>query len=287
MTPLRQRMIEDMKLAGYSERTQQTYLYAVNKLAKHFNKSPDRITNEELRKYLLWHKERYAANTTTIALCGIKFFYQKILKKPMPVFDLARQPRGSKLPVVLTRQEVRSILSNIRVLRHRACLTLIYSCGLRISEATTLQVGQIDSQRMVLHIQAGKGGKDRYVPLPLATLQLLRRHWKTPRHPKWVFPAPSRNGIGESEATRTLPISSVQKVFRQSLQEVGIQKDAHVHTLRHSYATPLLEEGIDIRIISEYLGHKSLESTLIYTHLTPLIKQGVAGKIHQLMGDLQ
>lgn len=287
MTPLLERMIEDMKLVGYSQRTQDTYLYAVRKLSGHFQKSPDQITNEELREYLLWHKDKYAPNTTTIALCGIKFFYQKILGKPMPVFDLARQPRGRKLPVVLTREEVRAILSNIRVLRHRACLTLIYSCGLRISEAVGLQVSQIDSARMLIHVKSGKGARDRYVPLPQATLELLRRHWKTHRHPKWVFPAPSRGGTQEPQAMGSLPISSVQKVFRQSLKEIGIQKDAHVHTLRHSYATHLLEAGVDIRIISEYLGHKKLESTLVYTHLTPLLGQGVAEKIHQVMGGLQ
>lgn len=286
MTPLEKRLIEDMKLFGYSKRTQDTYLYAVRKLTKHFQTSPDQITNEQLREYLLWHKDKYARNTTTIALCGIKFFYQKILKKTMPVFDLARQPRGTKLPVVLTREEVHAVLGNIRVLRHRACLSLIYSCGLRISEAVSMQVSQIDSKRMVVHVRAGKGAKDRYVPLPQPTLELLRRHWKSHRHPQWLFPAPGRSGIREPEATRYLPLSSVQTVFKKSLREVGIQKDAHVHTLRHSYATHLLEEGVDIRMISHYLGHKKLESTLVYTHLTPLLKQGVAEKINQVMARL-
>lgn len=286
MTALEQRLIEDMKLFGYSKRTQDTYLYAVRKLTNHFQKSPDQITNEELREYLLWHKDKYAPNTTTIALCGIKFFYQKVLNKPMPVFGLVRQPKGRKLPVVLTRDEVRAILSNIKVLRHRACLTLIYSCGLRISEAVSLKTSQIDSKR-VIHVQAGKGARDRYVPLPQPTLELLRCHWKTHRHPTWVFPAPGRSGVREPEASRPLPLSSVQTVFKKSLKEVGVQKDAHVHTLRHSYATHLLEEGIDIRIISEYLGHKSLESTLVYTHLTPLITQGVARRIQQVMSGLQ
>ena len=183
-------------------------------MTNHFQTSPDQITNEQLREYLLWHKDKYARNTTTIALCGIKFFYQKILKKPMPVFDLARQPRGTKLPVVLTREEVHAVLTNIRVLRHRACLSLIYCCGLRISEAVSMQVSQIDSKRMVVHVRAGKGAKDRYVPLPQPTLALLRRHWKTHRHPTWLFPAPGRSGIHESEATRYLPLSSVQTVFK-------------------------------------------------------------------------
>lgn len=149
-----------------------------------------------------------------------------------------------------------------------------------------MQVSQIDSKRMVVHVRAGKGAKDRYVPLPQPTLTLLRCHWKTHRHPKWLFPAPGRSGTHESQATRYLPLSSVQTVFKKSIREVGIQKDAHVHTLRHSYATHLLEEGVDIRIISEYLGHRSLDSTLIYTHLTPLMRQGVAEKINSLMSGL-
>jgi len=287
MTPFETRLIEDMKLFGYSQRTQDTYLYAVRKLCAHVQKPVEQITNEELRTYLLWHKDNYAPNTTTIALCGVKFCFEKILKKPMPVFDLARQPRGLKLPVVLTREEVHAVLSNIRVLRHRACLSLIYSCGLRISEAISMKTSQIDSKRMVVHVKSGKGSRDRYVPLPKTTLHLLRCHWKTHRHPQWLFPAPGRGGIHESEATHPLPLSSVQTVFKKSLKEVGIQKNAHVHTLRHSYATHLLEEGVDIRIISEYLGHKKLESTLVYTHLTPLLKQGVAEKIHRVMDGLQ
>lgn len=286
MTLLKNRMIEDMKLFGFSKRTQETYLYSVSKLARFFNKSPDKISNEELRQYLLYHKERYARNTTTIALCGIKFFFEKTLKRPMPVFNLIRQPKENKLPVVLTREEVHLILSNIRVLRHRSCLMLIYSCGLRLNEATTLKVNQIDSKRMVIHIQGAKGFKDRYVPLPQTTLELLRKHYKTHFNPVWIFPAPGRGEGRESTASKPLPDSSIQTVFRKSMLEVGIKKDAHVHTLRHSYATHLLEDGIDIRIISQYLGHKSLETTLIYTHLTPLIKKGVYEKINHLMMEL-
>lgn len=286
MTELRKRMIEDMKLHGFAKRTQQMYLYSVSKLARYFNKSPDTISNEELRQYLLYHKDHYARNTTTIALCGIKFLFEKTLKKTMPVFQLTRLPREHKLPVVLTKDEVRAVLKNIRVLRHRACLKLIYSCGLRLREATHLKVNQIDSRRMLIHIQLAKGRQDRYVPLPTATLNLLREHYKTHRNPVLVFPAPGRGGQRESTSDRPLPDTSIQTVFKKSLREMGINKDAHVHTLRHSYATHLLEEGIDIRIIQEYLGHKSITATMIYTQLTPLIKQGVSEKINAIMEEL-
>lgn len=288
MTELRKRMIEDMQLYGFSKRTQETYIRPVAKLAEHYNKSPDKITNEELKQYFLYLKneKKYARNTQTIALCGIKFFYEKTLKKKFDVFNIIRSPQENKLPVILTREEVQKILKNIRVLRHRACLTLIYSCGLRLKEGTHLKVNQVDSKRMLIHIQQAKGRRDRYVPLPQSTLHLLREHYKTHRNPVWVFPAPGRGEAFESTSNKPLPDSSIQTVFKKSLKEVGIIKDAHVHTLRHSYATHLLEDGTDIRIIQEYLGHKSIESTMIYTQLTPLIKEGIYDRLNNLMSDL-
>jgi len=145
----------------------------------------------------------------------------------------------------------------------------------------------VDSKRMVIHIQQAKGKLDRYVPLPKSTLLIIREHYKTHRNPVFVFPAPGRAGVREATSNRPLPDSSVQTVFKKSLKQVGIHKEAHVHTLRHSYATHLLEDGVDIRIISEYLGHKNIESTMIYTHLTPLIKNDVYKKINKLMDPLK
>ena len=275
-----------MKLFGLSKRTQETYIYAVSKLAQYFHKSPDLISDDELREYFLFLKDKYARNTSTIAICGIKFFFEKSLKKPFKIFNILRSPRVNKLPVVLTRQEVHLILKNIRTLRHRACLSLIYSCGLRLKEGVSLKVNQVDSKRMVIHVKEAKGLNDRYVPLPAATLNILRAHYKTHRNPLLVFPAPGRGENQESTSTNPLPDSSIQTVFRKSLLETGINKDAHVHTLRHSYATHLLEDGVDIRIIQEYLGHKKIESTMIYTHLTPLIIDGVYSKINSLMDGL-
>ena len=286
MTQLRRKMLEDMKLFGLSERTQETYIYAVSKLAQYFHKSPDLISDDELRDYFLFLKDKYARNTSTIAICGIKFFFEKSLKKPFKIFGILRSPRVNKLPVVLTREEVHLILKNIRTLRHRACLSLIYSCGLRLKEGVSLKVNQVDSKRMVIHVKEAKGLNDRYVPLPAPTLNILRAHYRTHCNPLLVFPAPGRGESEESTSTKPLPDSSIQTVFRKSLLETGINKDAHVHTLRHSYATHLLEDGVDIRIIQEYLGHNNIETTMIYTHLTPLIKVGVYNKINSLMEGL-
>ena len=282
------RMEEDMQLLGLSERTQETYLYRAKKIIEYFNKPPEKITNEELRQYFLYLKneKKYARATQTIALCGIKFLFEKTLNKKFDVINIVRSPRENKLPVVLSREEVKEVLKNIHVLRHRACLTLIYSCGLRLHEAVSLKVEQVDSKRMLIHIQKAKGGSDRYVPLPESTLSLLRAHYKTHRNPLLVFPAPGRGEHLESISTKPLPDTSIQTVFKKSLREIGIKKNASVHSLRHSYATHLLEDGTDIRIIQEYLGHKSIRTTMIYTHLTPLLKNDISKKINNLMADL-
>jgi site-specific recombinase XerD len=281
-------MIEDMKLNGLSERTQETYSYRVQKLLEYYNKPPEELTNEEIRSYFLYlnNEKKYSRKTITIALCGIKYFYEKTLNKSFDVFNIIRPPRGNKLPVVLSREEVTKVLTNIRVLRHRACLTLIYSCGLRLKEGIGLKVNQIDSRRMLIHIKDAKAGRERYVPLPESTLKILRAHYRIHRNPNLVFPAPGRGGQLEPTSTKTLPDSSIQTVFKKSLKETGINKDASVHTLRHSYATHLLEDGTDIRIIQEYLGHKSIKTTMIYTHLTPLLKDGISKRINNLMKNL-
>ncbi len=281
-------MKEDMQLLGLSERTQEIYLYRAKKIIEYFNKTPEEITNEELRQYFLYLKneKKYARATQTIALCGIKFLFEKTLKKNFDVLGIVRSQRENKLPVVLSREEVKAVLKNIRLLRHRACLTFIYSCGLRLHEATSLKVEQVDSKRMLIHIQKAKGGSDRYVPLPETTLKILREHYKTHRNPLFVFPAPGRGEANESTSTKPLPDTSIQTVFKKSLGEVGIKKNASVHSLRHSYATHLLEDGTDIRIIQEYLGHKSIRTTMVYTHLTPLLKNDVSKKINNLMADL-
>lgn len=194
---LERRMIEDLQLAGMSERTQQMYVRAVRLLAEYYKKPPDQITEEELRRYFLYIKnvKKWSRTGITIALCGIKFFFEKTLKRKWPIFDVVRPHAEKKLPVILSREEVREILGKVRLLRYRICLQTIYSCGLRLREGTELQVGHIDSRRMVIHLHRGKGNKDRYIPLPQVTLERLREYWKTHRNPTWIFPAPGRGGI--------------------------------------------------------------------------------------------
>ena len=288
MTPLRKRLIEDLQLKGMGERTQQMYVRAVRQLSEHYNKSPDKITEEELRDYFLYTKniKKWARSTSTIAICGIKFFYENSLKRDWTTLTFVRAKREKKLPVILSKEEVRTILKNVRLLRYRVCLTTIYSCGLRLQEGTHLQVPDIDSDRGLIHVHCGKGAKDRYVPLPHRTLELLREQWKSHRNPVWIFPAPGRGGISMPTATEPMPRSSVQIVFKEALKKSGISKRASVHTLRHSYATHLLEAGVNLRLIQIWLGHNTPTTTSVYTHLTAKAQAMATESINDLMKDL-
>jgi len=217
-----------------------------------------------------------------MALCAIKLLFERTLNRTMPVFNLTRQKKKNKLPSVLSREEVRTLLNKARIFRYRILFIVIYSCGLRLKEGLNLKPCHIDSQRMTLKIENGKGGVDRYVPLPENTLMLLRKYYKRHRNPNYLFPAPGQGQKQETCATEHLSIKTVWDVFKKVVTECKFLKKVHPHTLRHSYATHLLEDGTDIRVISEYLGHKSLESTMIYTHLTPLLKDNVFDKIAHL-----
>lgn len=288
MTPLRQRMLEDMQLHGLSARTQQSYLGAVRQLALHFGKPPDQITEEELRQYFLFlRNQRHAARSTiTIALCSIKFLFERTLQRPWPTLDLLRPPTEHKLPAVLSVEEVHTILSRVHVARYRVCLSVIYACGLRLMEGVSLTIPQIDSARLLLHIQSGKGNKDRFVPLPQSALLLLRAHWRSHRHPVWLFPALDRATLSVQTATKPMLEDGLQRAFRAAVQEAGIHKHATVHTLRHSWATHLLEAGVSLRQIQAWLGHSSLTTTSRYTHLTRSAQQRASQTLDELLEGL-
>lgn len=288
MKDILQNTIVDLQLASYSPRTVEAYSYHVKKFLEYFDKDPKLISENEIKQYFLYlkYKKKLSGSASAQAISGIKFMFEKTLDMDFKVFGIVKNPRGKKLPVILTRQEVRNVISRIRVLRHKACLTFIYTCGLRLHEATHSSPADIDSKRMVVHIKDGKGRKDRIVPLPQSTLQILREHYKTHRNEKFIFPAPGRAGIYETISKIPLPDSSIQTVLKKALRQSGIIKNVSVHNLRHSYATHLLEAGIDIRIIQKYLGHKSISATMIYTHLTPLISENVHEKVDLLMSEL-
>ncbi|MFC2174119.1 site-specific integrase [Acidobacteriota bacterium] len=288
MTKLRQRMIEDLQLTGKSERTQEMYVRAVRQLAEHYSRSPDHISEEEIRQYFLhrMNVDGWSRSASTIAVCGIKFFYEVTLKRKWTVLELVRPKKEHKIPVVLTKEEIHKILSKVKLCRYRVCLATIYSCGLRLQEGTHLKLSDIDGARKMLHIKLGKGAKDRYVPLPHSTLKLLRHFWKTHRNPDWIFPSPGKGDKDLPTSTRPMDIRNVQKALRDALRASKIKKKASVRTLRHSYATHLLEDGVNLRLIQEFLGHKSAQTTQIYTHLTAKAEMMAYETINRIMGDL-
>ena len=254
MTPLRKKMIEDMTLAGLSANTRRLYSEAVYGLAKHYLHSPDQLSEEEVRAYLLYVKDekRFAEGTLRICYYGIKFFYLNTLGRPWPFLTMLRTPRSNYLPTILSPKEVRSLLGRVRIPKHRACLTLIYACGLRISEATKLKVSGIDSQRMVISVR-GKGQKDRLVPLPEPILPKLRQYWKIERSKTWMFPGKNPD--------RPVTNNTVRRALYKAAEECGLNKPIVPHSLRHTYAVHLLENKVDARIIQLLLGHKNHKTT--------------------------
>jgi site-specific recombinase XerD len=285
MQPLRQRFIEDMRLAGYSARTQEAYVHAVARLVAWAGKPPGKISEEDVRRHFLYltQEQKVARGTATIALCATKLFFERTLERRWTTLEIARPAPGSVLPVVLSREEVSEILSRVRGPVYRACLSTIYACGLRLMEGATLGVHDIDACRMAVQIR-GKGGRDRAVPLPRPILAMLRSLWLTHRSPRWLFPAPTRHGTSWSVAHDAGHVtrSSVQSAFRRAVKRSGVHKAAHVHTLRHSWATHLLEDGVPLRAIQSYLGHTSPRTTALYTHLTTRVHDAAWAPLNAL-----
>jgi len=285
MTQLRERMLDDMRLRGLAPKTQEVYVGVVRQLAAHFHVPPDQITENQLREYFLYlHKVKCVSPSSfNVALCGIKFFYERTLHRSWPTFEWVRAPHEKKLPAVLTVAEVGQLLKCVHRPPYRICLGTIYACGLRLREGVQLQVGDIDSQRRLVHVRLGKGNKDRYVPLPQHLLGRLREFWCTHHHPVWLFPGASRHG---QLSPAPLCESGLQRSLRAALRESGISKPATVHTLRHSYATHLLEAGVDLRVIQAYLGHASPTTTALYTHLTPRTAQHIGETVNRVLETL-
>jgi site-specific recombinase XerD len=271
MTDWYERSIQALQLNGKGERTQQAYTRAVRMLVEFFAKTPDQISEDELQHYFLHRRnvDHWSPATLRICYCGIRFFFEHVLRRNWHTLALINVKREQRLPVVLTREEVRRLLGAVRTPHNQTFLATVYACGLRLQEAQHLEVGDIDSTRKLVHVRLGKGAKDRNVPLPAPTLERLRRHWRSHRHPRLLFPAIGRGGNAASRAAAPMAKSSVQGAFRRARDEARIRaRDASVHSLRHSYATHLLEAGVNLRTIQRYLGHAHLETTMVYLHLT-------------------
>lgn len=284
-----QRMIDTLQLNGKGERTQQAYTRSVRMLSQFYGKRPDLVTEQELQEYFLHRKNvnHWSAKTMRICYCGIRFFYEKVLKRNWHILSILRAQNERRLPAVLSVDEVRRLFAHIKTFQNYTYLSTVYSCGLRLHEGLHLEVSDIDSSRMMIHVHRGKGAKDRYVPLPQSTLQLLRRYWATHRHPRLVFPALGRSGTGATQAQTPMAKSSVQGAFRRAKFDAAIaKKGVAIHTLRHSYATHLLEAGVNLRVIQRYMGHAQLETTMLYLHLTQKGQEDAYQLINHVMEGL-
>jgi integrase/recombinase XerD len=262
MTPLRQRMLEEMEIRNYSAHTKATYLRQVAHFAQHFGRSPVELGPEHIRAYQLHltNERRLATHTVISAVSALRFFYKVTLKKDWPVSEAIPMPKlPRKLPVVLSPEEVLRLLDAVKSLKHRALLTTCYAAGLRISEACQLKVTDVDSQRMMLRIEQGKGQRDRYVMLSPRLLEILREWWKWRRPRHWLFPGEDPN--------HPITTGTVARACQLAHWRSGLSKSVHPHALRHAFAVHLLEAGTDVRTIQLLLGHRSLDTTSRYLRI--------------------
>jgi len=289
MTDWYEKSIKALQLNGKGERTQEAYTRAVRMLVEFYHKTPETLTEEELQHYFLHRRnvDQWSPATLRICYSGIRFFFEHVLHRNWHTLKLIHAQREKQLPTVLSREEVQRLLSCVRTPHNYAFLSTVYACGLRLQEAQHLEVADIDSHRMMLHIHRGKGAKDRLVPLPQATLLILRKHWASHRNPRLIFPAMGRDAKSARSASHPMAKSSVQGAFRRAKFAAQIRaREACVHSLRHSYATHLLEAGVNIRTIQRYMGHASLETTMVYLHLTHAGQEDAYTRINALMGVL-
>lgn len=263
MTPLRQRMWEDLQLRNYSEHTIRAYLHCVAAFAKHFGTSPAHLGPEQVRTYQLFllQEKQVAWPSVVQTVCALRFFYRVTLGRPAMLEYIVPPRRPLTLPIILSQAEVAALLTAPCNLKHRAILTTLYATGLRVAELCQLQVTDIDSARMVLRVRQGKGQLDRYVMLSPKLLPLLRQYWQQDKPRPWLFPGHPR--------TRPMTTKAVYLVCRHAGEAVHLPKAIHPHLLRHAFATHLLEAGVDLRRIQLLLGHRSLRSTSRYLHVTP------------------
>jgi site-specific recombinase XerD len=262
MTPLRQRFLDDLRLRNYSPRTLETYLHHVVRFSQHFGRSPDQLGPEEIRAYQLYLLQEQHASWSLFnqAVCALRFLYRVTLQAPFAVTMIPYGTKPKSLPAVLSRAEVARLFALVPQPLERLILQTTYACGLRASEVLSLRVGDIDSSRMLLWVRHGKGNKDRGVPLSPALLQALRAHWQRLRPTTWLFPG--RTPTGQRS------LGALQRVIRRAVMAAGFTKKVSLHTLRHSYATHLLEAGVDLLTIQRLLGHRDLQTTARYVHLT-------------------
>jgi site-specific recombinase XerD len=278
MTPLRQRMLEDMQIRNFAATTQRSYIHYVAEFAKYFHRSPQELDLEAVRQYQLYlsQERKLSPQSINTFVSAAQFLYLTTLEMPWEKHDFPRARLDQKLPVVLAPDEIQCFLWHITGVRHRAVLLLCYGAGLRISEAVALKLSHIDSKRMLIRVEHGKGGKDRYVMLSPCLLEILRAYWRLLRPTgAWLFPS--------WRPQKHLSAGAVQTACRDAWRRSGLSKRVTAHVLRHSFATHLLESGTDTRVIQVLLGHSRIETTARYTAVSPATIGATASPLDQLL----
>jgi len=277
MGKLHDRMQEDLLLKAYSPHTQRAYLGCARHFARHYLRSPEEMGEPEIRSFLLHLVRERKASPATLGMYvnALKFLYNVTLKRPEAVKGISHPKRPKTLPVILSPEEVLRILAAVRSVKHKAIMATAYAAGLRISEVCGLRLADIDSQRRRLHIRAGKGKKDRYVMLGESLLALLRQYYQAARpEGEYLFPG--------QKPQRHITPSAVRQVLQKVIRQTGLAKRVTMHTLRHCFATHLLEAGTDTRILQVLLGHSSIRTTLRYTHITDRLVQKLVSPLEMI-----
>lgn len=280
-TPLRERMRSILRTRNYSPRTEETYIEAVARFARHFGKSPDQLGAAQITEYQIWLREskHVSASLFNQIVCALRFLYVEVLDRRDEVQRIAYARGEKRLPVVLSPEETARFLGSIEIPRYRVLLTTIYSAGLRLGEALALRAGEIDSSRMLIRIRQGKGKKDRYVPLSPMVLELLREHWRREKLSDLLFPA-------SRDRSRPVDPATVQKYIRRAARAAGFRKIITARTLRHSYATHLIEKGTSTRVVQVLLGHTNVPTTETYTHVSPHTLGTIISPLDQIVAGL-
>src|SRR5437016_2731334 len=281
VTHLRKIMLEELQRRNYAQHTTRSYIRAVEDFARHFNCSPDRLGPRHIREYQadLFERRKLSAGSVAVRLAALRFFYCKTLKRTWSIADTPYPKGAHRLPAILSQEEVAQLIQAASTSFHRTLLMTLYATGVRRAELTHLKISDVDSQRMVIHVRGGKGRKDRDVMLSPKLLKELREHWRRLRRKpsEWLFP-------GNRQHTNDQPISTkaVWHACRNAAKRAGIKKQVHPHTLRHCFATHLLEQGADLRNIQMLLGHNDLEQTTIYLHVSELRLNATASPLDSL-----
>src|SRR6202795_4807895 len=276
VAPLRQRKLEDPQIPHYSPTTIRLYLYAVREFAKHFGKPPDQLGAEHIRGYQLFltKEKKVSTSTYVMMICALRFFYTHTLQRKVAIERIPFPRRERKLPLILSRDEVKALLEAPSDLRHRAMLAILYGSGLRVSEVARLKVADIDSARNVLWVRSGKGRKDRQALLPPKLRELLRCYWLTRRPTDWLFPG--------ADPSQPVSVKTIFRACRQAACSAGIAKSVHPHLLRHAFATHLLEAGVNLCTIQILLGHANLETTARYLQVADVNVRGTTSPLESL-----